>query len=96
MVPVLSSTRVWILWASSKLSAPLIKMPFSAPLPVPTMIEVGVAKPSAQGQAKINTPTVVISAMVRLPMTLNHTTKVRIATAITAGTNQPVTRSASC
>ena len=42
-------------------------MPFSAPLPVPTIIEVGVANPKAQGQAIISTPTVVISAIVTLP-----------------------------
>ena len=32
-------------------SPPLIKMPLVAPTPVPTMTAVGVARPSAQGQA---------------------------------------------
>ncbi|BAY06533.1 hypothetical protein NIES19_58160 (plasmid) [Anabaena cylindrica PCC 7122] len=66
-------------------------MPFSAPLPVPTITEVGVAKPKAQGQAIIKTPTVVINARVTLPMKLYQRMKVRIAIAITAGTNHPVT-----
>jgi len=39
----------------------------------------------------INTPTVVINARVTLPMMLYQMMKVAIATAITAGTNQPVT-----
>ena len=43
MVPVLSSTTVSMLWAVSNASADFIKMPFVAPLPVPTMIAVGVA-----------------------------------------------------
>jgi len=44
-----------------------------------------VAKPNAQGQAMINTPTVVINARVTLPMMLYQMMKVAIATAITAG-----------
>ena len=77
--------------ANSKLSALLIKMPFSAPLPVPTITEVGVAKPKAQGQAIIKTPTIVIIANVKLPVILNQIIKVAIAITITAGTNQAVT-----
>ncbi len=56
-VPVLSITTVVSLWAVSSASPPRIKTPFSAPLPVPTMMEVGVAKPRAQGQAIIKTAT---------------------------------------
>ncbi len=95
IVPVLSRTIVLILWANSRLSAPLIRMPFSAPFPVPTMIEVGVAKPKAQGQAIINTSTIVISPKVGLPMMLNQMMNVAIAIPITTGTNHPVTRSAN-
>ena len=83
------------LCANSKLSAPLINTPFSAPFPVPTIIEVGVAKPRAQGQAIIKTPTVVIMARVTFPMVLNQIIKVRIAMAITTGTNHPVILSAN-
>ena len=54
-VPVLSSTIVLILRAFSSASPPRIRMPFSAALPVPTMIAVGVASPRAQGQAMIRT-----------------------------------------
>ena len=73
----------------------MIKIPFSAPLPVPTITEVGVAKPKAQGQAIIRTPTVVIKAREILPITINQSTKVAMAIAITTGTNQPVTWSAN-
>ena len=54
-VPVLSRTTTSIFFATSRLSASLIRMPFSAPLPVPTMIAVGVASPRAHGQAIIST-----------------------------------------
>ena len=79
------------MWANSRLSAPLIKIPFSAPKPVPTITEVGVANPNAQGQAIIKTPTVVVMAKVIFPVKLNQRIKVAITIAITAGTNQPVT-----
>ena len=39
------------LCAFSSGSPPLIRMPFVAPTPVPTITAVGVAKPSAQGHA---------------------------------------------
>ena len=63
-------------------------MPFWAPLPVPTMIDSGVARPSAQGQAMINTATVLTSAKVNAgegPKS-NQTTKVTTAMNITTGT----------
>ena len=50
-VPVLSKTMVLTLQAISNGSPPLIRMPFSAALPVPTIRAVGVANPSAHGQA---------------------------------------------
>lgn len=43
--------RTCTLWAISSGSPPLIRMPFWAPTPVPTMTAVGVAKPREQGQA---------------------------------------------
>ena len=55
MVPVLSKTMVWIFLASSRASPDLMRTPYSAPLPVPTMMAVGVAKPRAQGQAMTKT-----------------------------------------
>src|SRR5699024_8196616 len=49
----------------SKASALLIKTPFSAPLPVPTMIAIGVAKPRAHGQAITKTEIAIVKANVR-------------------------------
>ena len=57
-VPVLSSTTVRTLPSRSRASASRNRIPASAALPVPTMIEVGVANPSARGQAMMSTATV--------------------------------------
>ena len=57
IVPVLSRITVSSLCAVSSASPLRIKMPCSAPRPVPTMIAVGVARPRAQGQAMISTAT---------------------------------------
>ena len=72
-------------------------MPLSAPLPVPTMIAVGVARPIAHGQAMMRTAIAVDSANGRLGdgPKRSQVAKVSAATAMTAGTNHPVTRSAS-
>ena len=56
-VPVLSSTIVSIRRVRSSASGPLIRMPSSAPRPVPTISATGVASPSAHGQAMISTDT---------------------------------------
>ena len=40
--------------------------PFVAPLPVATMIDIGVASPKAQGQAMISTDTALISPKTQL------------------------------
>ena len=58
-VPVLSSTTTWMLCARSKASALRMSMPCSAPMPVPTMMAVGVARPIAHGQAMMRTATAV-------------------------------------
>src|SRR5450759_1245884 len=68
-----------------------------APLPVATMIDMGVARPRAQGQAMINTDTAAISAWANLgsgPKKYQTTNATR-AMAITAGTKYPDTTSAS-
>ena len=49
-VPVLSNTTVWIRAELSSAVAFLNRIPRFAPSPVPTMIAVGVARPSASGQ----------------------------------------------
>jgi hypothetical protein len=56
-VPVLSSTIVSTRRVLSSTSGPLIRMPICAPRPVPTSSAVGVARPSAQGQAMMSTAT---------------------------------------
>ena len=61
-VPVLSTTSVSTFSSRSSASAERISTPAWAPLPTPTMIDIGVARPSAQGQAMISTETAAISA----------------------------------
>ena len=61
-VPVLSTTSVSTFSRTSSASAFLTKTPASAPRPVPTIIDMGVASPSAQGQAMISTATALTSA----------------------------------
>jgi hypothetical protein len=51
LVPVVT------LWAFSRGSAPLMRIPLVAPTPVPTMTAVGVARPSEQGHAAGGKPT---------------------------------------
>ena len=61
-VPVLSTTSVSTFSSVSSASAFLISTPAVAPRPVPTMIDIGVASPSAHGQAMISTATALTSA----------------------------------
>ena len=88
IVPVLSRTIVSSLWAVSRASAERIRMPCSAPFPVLTITESGVARPRAQGQAMISTATALTMADVNAGCgpSRNHATKVQIAIPITAGT----------
>jgi len=76
------------LCAVSSASAERIKIPDWAPFPVPTMIDSGVARPSAHGQAMISTDTAATSARVSAGAgpAVNHTVKVAMAMAITVGT----------
>ena len=62
MVPVLSRRTTCTLWAVSRASASRTRMPCSAPLPMPTMMAVGVASPRAHGQAMMSTATAVMIA----------------------------------
>ena len=87
-VPVLSTTSVSAFCSVSSASAFLMSTPFSAPLPVPTMIAIGVARPRAQGQAMMSTATALTSAWASRgsgPAAL-QTMKVSTAIASTAGT----------
>jgi len=87
IVPVLSSTTRRTRPARSRVSLFLKRIPFSAPLVVPTMIAVGVARPSAQGHAITRTATALIIAPVQSarPNAI-HATSVTSAIRITAGT----------
>jgi hypothetical protein len=87
-VPVLSTTSVSTLRSTSTASAFLNSTPAVAPLPVATMIDIGVARPSAQGQAMISTATALMIACVMRGSgpTVAHTTAVTTAIATTAGT----------
>ena len=63
-VPVLSNATMRTACASSSACASLIRMPWRAATPVPTMIAVGVARPSAHGQAITSTATALSSPCV--------------------------------
>ncbi len=94
-VPVLSSTTVVMAREDSSTSAPRITMPSWAARPVPTSRAVGVARPSAQGQAMTRTLTAaVIAASTSLPVS-SHAAKVTAAMTSTTGTNTAEIRSAS-
>ena len=96
-VPVLSSTTVSTSRVDSRTSGPLIKMPSCAPRPVPTINAVGVANPSAHGQAMINTATAAVNAVVALSVAaaVSQNPRVPNASAITIGTKIAEIRSAS-
>ncbi len=78
-------------------SAFLNSTPIVAPLPVATMIDMGVARPRAQGQAMMRTATALTRAWASLGSgpTRAHTTNVMTAVPTTAGTKYPATLSAS-
>ena len=95
MVPVLSNTTVLILWAVSKACPDLIRIPCSAPLPVPTIIATGVASPNAQGQEITNTLMAQFSANSKVAPDNIQIAAVMREMPITIGTNTPAMRSAS-
>ncbi len=78
-------------------SAFLNSTPTVAPFPVATMIDMGVASPSAQGQAMMSTAMALIraNAMAGSGPTNAHTTNVTTAMTTTAGTKYEATTSAS-
>ncbi len=94
-VPVLSSTTVSTRRVDSSTSGPLIRMPSWAPRPVPTISAVGVASPSAHGQAMISTATAAVNAATVSPVTPSQTPNVPAASSSTTGTKIPEIRSAS-
>ena len=96
-VPVLSTTRVSMSRSDSIAPASLNNTPCCAPRPLATMIEIGVARPSAHGQAMISTDTAAISACVSRGSgpTIAHAANASNATTTTAGTNHAATLSAT-
>ena len=70
-------------------------MPSCAPRPVPTMSAVGVARPSAHGQAMISTATEAVKASLAFPVTASQPTAVASAITSITGTNTPEIRSTS-
>ena len=92
-VPVLSTTSVSTFSMRSSASAFLISTPACAPRPTPTMIDIGVARPSAQGQAMISTLTAATrpNAIRGSGPNQAQAAKAMMATTITTGTNQPAT-----
>jgi hypothetical protein len=96
-VPVLSTTKVSTFSNNSSASALRIKMPAVAPRPVATITDMGVARPSAQGQAIISTATAFTSANAIRgsgPKTA-HTINVITAIRTTIGTKNAATASAT-
>ena len=83
-----------MLWAISKASPDFIKIPCSAPLPVPTIIATGVASPKAQGQEITNMEIAIEKANSTLAPFKSHTPPATRAILITAGTKIPAILSA--
>src|SRR5699024_10352072 len=82
-VPVLSNTTVSIDCVFSKCSPRLNNIPISAARPEPAIIDVGVASPSAQGQAITKIDIIGIKLARKSPgTTINYQTR-KVATAIT-------------
>ncbi len=94
-VPVLSSSTVSTRRVDSSTSGPLISSPSCAPRPLPTISAVGVARPSAHGQAMISTATAVVNANAVLSPVPSQKPSVAAASTKTTGTNTAETRSAS-
>ena len=92
-VPVLSSTTVSAAWIASSARNPVTKIPSSAPRPVATMIAVGVARPSAQGQAMTSTATARATASPASAPPSSQPVSVSSASPSTAGTKTAETRS---
>ena len=79
----------------SSASAERNKTPFLAALPTPTVIAVGVARPSAQGQEITNTEIAERSACSTFCVAMSQTASVSAEIAITTGTKIALTLSAT-
>ena len=95
MVPVLSSATICVFPVFSRETAVLNIVPCFAPIPFPTMIATGVARPSAHGQLITRTEIPLARAKPTLSPANNQITIVASAMQITAGTKIPETLSAT-
>ena len=97
IVPVLSMISVFTLFISSIALASLTRTPAWAPRPVPTIMDIGVARPRAHGHAIISTETAFTNANMNAGSGPHndHAAKVNRATPITIWTKYFATTSAS-
>ena len=93
-VPVLSVIKYLSELSSSSASALFMSIPCSTPSPVPTIIAVGVARPSAQGQEMTRTESAYLTASSPSPRS-SQTIAVMTDIAITEGTNTALILSAT-
>ena len=87
-VPVLSKTTVSTRLRASRAPADLHRMPSRAPLPVPTIMAIGVASPRTQGQEITSTAIALARAKENPSPAAIHPTSDTRATAMTAGTKK--------
>ncbi len=95
IVPVLSRATISIFPVSSRETAVLNIIPCFAPMPLPTIIATGVARPNAHGQLITRTEIPRASANPTVSPAKSQTAMVITEIAITAGTKTPDTRSAT-
>ena len=93
-VPVLSRMTVSMRRVLCKTSMPLITIPICAARPLPTINAVGVASPSAHGQAMMSTATAAVNAFSASPSKNNQAANVAALITNTTGTNTLLTLSA--
>ena len=93
-VPVLSNAIMLIFPVSSKETAVLNRIPFFAPIPFPTIIATGVARPRAHGQLITRTDIPLAKAKPISCPANSQIIVVTIAMLITVGTKIPDTLSA--
>ena len=82
----------FIVWIASPF---LIKIPFLAPIPEPTVRDIGTARPSAHGQAITKTETAIPIDLLGSELAISHAKNVIIAKPKIIGTKTPVILSAN-
>lgn len=83
----MSTASTLICPACSRAAPFLMSTPSCAPRPVPTMMDMGVARPMAQGQAMTSTATKIVSGVVMgSELNTSHARAATRAMTMTAGT----------